>query len=186
MLLGMCQLALEGMLLTTESGRYTLASFIRPEYMSRLYEKFLLEYYRQEHPDINVQASQIPWGLDDGWDAMLPAMQTDITLTKADKTLIVDAKYYSNALQQHYDRMTVRSQHLYQIFTYVKNKEVELKDKPHEISGMLLYAKTDEAAYPDQEYRMSGNRIAVHILDLNVAFSGIREQLDEMAERYLG
>lgn len=31
---------------------------------------------------------------------------------------------------------------------------------------------------------MSGNEIGVHTLDLNVEFSGIREQLDGIAERY--
>lgn len=59
------------------------------------------------------------------------------------------------------------------------------KDKPHEISGMLLYAKTDEETYPDNDYKMSGNRIGVHTLDLNVEFPQIREQLDGIAARYL-
>lgn len=185
LLIGICQLVLEGMLLTTDKGAYKLATFIKPEFMSRLYEKFILEYYIQEHKELDANASQIPWGLDDGIDAMLPVMQTDITLTKGEKTLIIDAKYYSNTLQQHYDRMTIHSNNLYQIFTYVKNKEVELKDKPHEISGMLLYAKTDEETYPDNDYKMSGNKIGVHTLDLNVEFSQIREQLDEIATRHL-
>ena len=184
MLIGICQLVLEGMLLTTDSGEYKLATFIKPELMSKLYEKFILEYYNQEHKELDASASQIPWGLDDGIDAMLPVMQTDITLTKGEKTLIIDAKYYSSTLQQHYDRMTIYSNNLYQIFTYVKNKEVELKDKPHEISGMLLYAKTDEETYPDNDYKMSGNKIGVHTLDLNVEFPQIREQLDGIAARY--
>lgn len=184
MLTGICQLVLEGMLLTTDSGEYRLATFIKPELMSRLYEKFILEYYNQEHEELDARASQIPWGLDDGVDTMLPVMQTDITLTQGDKTLIIDAKYYSSTLQQHYNRMTIYSNNLYQIFTYVKNKEVELKDKPHEISGMLLYAKSDEETYPDNDYRMSGNKIGVHTLDLNMEFSGIREQLDEIAASY--
>ena len=174
----------EDMLLTTDSGDYRLATFIKPELMSKLYEKFILEYYNQEHKELDASASQIPWGLDDGIDAMLPVMQTDIMLTKGEKTLIIDAKYYSSTLQQHYDRMTIYSNNLYQIFTYVKNKEVELKDKPHEISGMLLYAKTDEETYPDNDYKMSGNRIGVHTLDLNVEFPRIREQLDGIAARY--
>ena len=86
-----CQLVLEGMLLTTDSGEYKLATFIKPELMSKLYEKFILEYYNQEHKELDASASQIPWGLDDGIDAMLPVMQTDITLTKGEKTLIIDA-----------------------------------------------------------------------------------------------
>lgn len=153
-------------------------------YEAKLYEKFILEYYNQEHKELDASASQIPWGLDDGIDAMLPVMQTDITLTQGEKTLIIDAKYYSSTLQQHFDRMTIYSNNLYQIFTYVKNKEVELKDKPHEISGMLLYAKTEEETYPDNDYKMSGNDIGVHTLNLNVEFSDIRKQLDAIAERH--
>lgn len=184
MLIGICQLVLEGMLLTTDKGDYKLAAFIKPELMSRLYEKFILEYYNREHKELDAGASQIPWGLDDGIGTMLPVMQTDITLTQGEKTLIIDAKYYARTLQQHYDRMTIYSNNLYQIFTYVKNKEVELKDRPHEISGMLLYAKTDEETYPDNDYKMSGNKIGVHTLDLNMEFSEIRRQLDGIAERY--
>lgn len=184
MLIGICQLVLEGMLLTTDKGEYKLATFMKPELMSRLYEKFILEYYNQEHKALDVSASQIPWGLDDGIDTMLPVMQTDIMLTQGERTLIIDAKYYSSTLQQHYDRTTIYSNNLYQIFTYVKNKEVEQKDKPHEVSGMLLYAKTDEETYPDNDYKMSGNKIGVHTLDLNVEFPRIREQLDGIVEKY--
>lgn len=179
MLIGICQLVIEGMLLTTDKGDYRLATFIKPELMSKLYEKFILEYYNQEHKELDASASQIPWGLDDGIDTRLPVMQTDITLTHGEKTLIIDAKYYSSTLQQHFDRMTIYSNNLYQIFTYVKNKEVELKDKPHApISGMLLYAKTDEETYPNNDYKMSGNNIGVHTLDLNMEFKTIKEQLD--------
>ena len=92
--------------------------------------------------------------------------------------MIIDAKYYAQTTQTHFDVHTVHSGNLNQIFTYVKNKEAELKDQPHEVSGMLLYAKTDEKIYPDNEYRMSGNRISVRTLDLNCDFAGMAEQLD--------
>ncbi len=42
MLISVCQLILEGMLLTTESGEYKLASFVDEQRMCRLYEKFIL------------------------------------------------------------------------------------------------------------------------------------------------
>ena len=54
--------------------------------------------------------------------------------------------------------------------------------KPHKISGMLLYAKTDELISPDESYMMSGNRIAVRTLDLNQPFESIRFQLDSIAQ----
>ena len=68
----------------------------------------------------------------------------------------------------------------------MKNKEAELADRPHEVSGMLLYAKTDEEVYPENEYRMSGNRIEVRTLNLDRDFSKIKAQLDEIARKYLG
>ncbi len=186
MLLGICQLIIEGMILTTDKGEYKLASFIKPDYMNNLYERFILEYYRQEYKDISSNALQIPWGVDDDYRDMLPVMQTDITLTRSSKTLIIDAKYYSHTLQQQFDKYSIHSGNLYQIFTYVKNKEVELADKDHEkVAGMLLYAKTDEEVYPQNKYRMSGNDIEVRTLDLSVDFTIIRKQLDDIAVEYL-
>ena len=81
---------------------------------------------------------------------------------------------------------TIHSANLYQIFTYVKNKEVELSGRRHEVSGMLLYAGTDDALVPCNEYRMSGNKISVRTLDLNQNFSEIKKQLNHIAEIYLG
>ena len=54
---------------------------------------------------------------------------------------LFDAKYYKHSLQEHYDNKTIHSNNLYQIFAYVKNKEVELQDTDHIISGMLLLQK---------------------------------------------
>lgn len=184
MLISLCQLILEGMLLTTDSGEHKLASFIDEQRMCRLYEKFILEYYSQEYPALTVRASQIPWALDDGIGTMLPIMQSDITLSKDSTVLIIDAKYYSHTVQTQYDVQTLHSNNLYQIFTYVKNKNIEFGEAEHTVSGMLLYAKTDEAIQPDNVYQMSGNKISVKTLDLNCEFPGIKAQLNKIAEEH--
>lgn len=182
MIISICQLVLEGMLLTTDDGEYRLASFLDEQRMCRLYEKFILEFYIQECPGIKAAASQIRWALDDGIRTFLPEMQSDIMLTKGNRVLIIDAKYYAHSLQQHMDAYTVHSANLYQIFTYVKNKDAEFGDEEHRVSGMLLYAKTDEEIQPDCVYQMSGNTISVRTLDLNQEFSGIAEELKRIAE----
>lgn len=168
MLISLCRLIIEGMLLTTETGEHRLASFIDEQRMCRLYEKFILEYYSREFPSINVSAAQISWALDDGIGTMLPIMQSDITLVVGEKILIIDAKYYTHTTQTQYDAHTLHSNNLYQIFTYVKNRDVQSGDVPHEVSGMLLYARTDETIQPDGVYKMSGNQISVRTLDLNI------------------
>ena len=111
-------------------------------------------------------------------------MQSDITLTKGNNVLIIDAKYYSQTMQTQYDVHTQRSGNLYQIFTYVKNKDAEFGDKPHKVSGMLLYAATDEAVQPDNVYQMSGNQISVKTLDLNREFKDIAAQLDIIVKEH--
>lgn len=184
MLISLCQLILEGMLLTSDSGEYRLASFIDEQRMNRLYEKFILEYYAKECPQVTATASQIPWALDDGIGTMLPVMQSDIMLTRGNEVLIIDAKYYTHTTQAQYDVHTMHSGNLYQIFTYVKNKEAEFGNEPHQVSGMLLYAATDEAIQPDNRYRMSGNQISVKTLDLNRNFSEISAQLNRIVGDY--
>lgn len=184
MLISLCQLIIEGMLLTTETGEHKLASFIDEQRMSRLYEKFILEYYSKEFPSINVSAAQIPWALDDGIGTMLPVMQSDITLALGERVLIIDAKYYTHTTQTQYDAHTCHSNNLYQIFTYVKNRDVEFGDAPHEVSGMLLYARTDETIQPDGIYKMSGNKISVRTLDLNQEFPVIASQMNAIVEEH--
>ena len=163
MLVSICQLIIEGMLITTDSGGYRLASFVDEQRMCRLYEKFILEYYIRHYPMLSVNASQIPWDVEDGFRTMLPVMQSDIHLQK-DNT----------------------ANNMYQIFTYVKNRDYAFKEQEHKVSGMLLYAKTEELIQPDNVYQMHGNQITVRTLDLNLPFADIAKQLDDIAEAHFG
>ena len=108
-------------------------------------------------------------------------MQSDIILEKGDKSLVIDAKYYSHTTQKQYNVNTLHSSNLYQIFTYVKNLDTE---NTGNISGMLLYAKTDEIVLPNNSYKMSGNIISVKTLDLDCDFLEIRKQLDDILFEY--
>lgn len=186
MLITVCWLVAKGLLQTQEDGTTRFSDFLDDQRMSRLYEKFILEYFKREHPELDVGAPRINWALDDGVDDMLPTMRSDIVLSLGETTLIIDAKYYSNVMQHQYDTYSIHSHNLYQIFTYVKNREAELAraDVPHEVSGMLLYARTDEKIQPDVVYKMSGNQISVRTIDLDVPFEDIRKQLDEIAESH--
>ena len=185
MLISICYLVVKGLLQTQSNGHTKLMDFLDEQQMCRLYEKFILEYYRREFKNqITANASQIPWQLDDEENSMLPVMQSDIMLQSGEKVLIIDAKYYEHSTQVQFDRHTLHSGNLYQIFTYVKNKEYELREKDHTVSGMLLYAKTDEEIYPNNVYQMSGNQITVRTLDLNLPFDEIAGQLNIIAKTH--
>ena len=184
MLMAVCWLVVKGLLQTQSDGATRMMDFFDEQRMCRLYEKFILEYFRREHPRLRASASFVEWALDDGMSEGLPAMRSDITLSARGRVLIIDAKYYAATMQRNFDKRSVHSGNLYQIFAYVKNKQAALEraGESVEVSGMLLYAATDEEVQPDFTYRMSGNQIGVRTLDLDRPFEEIRAQLDGIAD----
>jgi 5-methylcytosine-specific restriction enzyme subunit McrC len=186
MLMNVCYFILDGMLQTTDKGNYKMVAF-SDEHMHRLYEKFVLEYYKRHHSYLSeVKASQVKWNIskntEESMIRFLPMMQTDIFLRYADQILIIDTKYYGHTMQMQYDKATLHSRNMYQIFTYVKNQDVA---NTGNVSGMLLYAKTEEAITPDCSFVMGGNKISVKTLNLNKEFKLIAAQLDKIAEEHL-
>lgn len=186
MLMNICYFVLDGMLLTTESGTYRLEQF-SDSHMARLYEKFILEYYRKHHDYLSeIKAAQVKWNLSEETDnaiiRFLPVMQTDIYLRNNNRILILDAKYYGKTMQTQYDKSTLHSNNIYQIFTYVKNED---RKNTGDVTGILLYAKTDELITPDCMFNMGGNMIGAKTLDLNKEFGLIRKQLDKLVVEWL-
>lgn len=178
MLLNICYLIINGLLMSQQNGTTKFADFLDEKHMHSLYERFILEYYKRHYPCLKPAASKIAWQTDDNLIDFLPEMRSDITLKYKDRTLIIDAKYYSKSMQTGmYNKRTVHSGNLYQIFTYVKNKDIANSGN---VSGMLLYAKTDDEISPDSTYKLSGNTIKVATLDLNQPFNIISMQLDEI------
>ena len=184
MLVSICYLVVNGLLQSNTTGSMKLMEYLDEQRMCRLYEKFILEYYRKEHPEIKASASRIPWQLDDDFDAMLPVMQTDIMLSKGNTVLIIDAKYYAHTTQSQHGVNTQHSGNMYQIFTYVKNKTAQFGNQKHIVSGMLLYAQTDDSLQPNHVYHMNGNQITVRTLNLNLPFTKIAAQLDEIVKAH--
>lgn len=180
-IINICYLVLSDLLLSTDDGQYRLARFFSENKMYNLYEKFVLKYYQKHYPNLNPRASKIKWNLDDESHEFLPEMKTDITLKNKDSVLIIDTKYYEKSMQtiDLYNSRTIHSNNLYQIFTYVKNRDI---DKSGKVSGLLLYAKTNESIIPNGEYMMSGNKIMVKTLDLNIEFKFIAQSLNKIAE----
>ena len=130
----------------------------------------------------NVSASYIPWDSDDGMIDFLPTMKTDVTIKYGDKTLVIDAKYYSHSMQSgQYNKKTIHSNNMYQIYSYVKNLD---RNQSGNVSGLILYAKTDEDITPNNEYKLNGNSFRVMTLDLNQPFEYIAQQLDDIITQW--
>lgn len=182
LLMNVSYLILEGLIMNKDNGKEEFLKFIDDQRMHKLYEKFILEYYKYHYPELAPSVPQVKWNVnEDAPIELLPKMQTDIVLKYEDKKLIIDAKYYSKIFQNNliYDKETFRSNNLYQLFTYVKNED---KENTGNVLGMLLYAKTDENEINWSEYNMSGNTIVIASLDLDKDFETIKEKLKYIAE----
>lgn len=177
MLMNICYFILDGMLMTTETGEYKMSTFSE-EHMNALFENFVRNFYKQECNELRVNPKRkIEWDVDRDAECcieFLPEMQGDIILHKGEKTLIIDTKYYGKTLSTHFDKKTLHSANMYQIFTYVKNYD---KDQTGNVAGLLLYAKTNEEITADLAVTLGNNKFWVRTLDLNKEFEDIKNQL---------
>lgn len=177
MLIYLCYFIVSEWLMTTEKGKNRLREF-SDDHICRLFEKFVLEYYKKHHPELKPCAAQIEWNIEKEKSSVniLPIMQTDILLTMEERTLIIDTKYYSQTMQKQYDKSTIHSGNIYQINTYVTEYD---EDHQGNVDGMILYAKTQEEVVPDGSLtKKDGNVIYFKTLDLNTDFETIKKRLD--------
>ncbi len=177
MLLYICYFIVREWLFTTENGNFKMQAF-SDDHLCRLFEKFVLEYYKKHHPEFKPEAKQIEWNIikEQTNTSVLPIMQTDILLTIGERTLIIDTKYYSKILQQQYGKETIRNNNLYQISTYVNEYD---KEHHHNVDGMLLYAKTKNDDFDDATIKhRDGYSLFVRTLDLNTNFEEIKKRLE--------
>ena len=186
MLMNLCYLVTMGMLLSEKDGTIKLAEYLDDQKMHALYERFILEYFRKEHPELKASRDKVAWNLDDASNSfidLLPEMQTDITLRYKEKTLIIDAKYYSQILKkgQYGGNGKILSGNMYQIYSYVKNMD---KDHTGDVEGMLLYAGTDEPVKEMRDVSMDGNTFHIRTLDLSGEWADIKNTLDEIASGF--
>ncbi|WP_077358978.1 5-methylcytosine restriction system specificity protein McrC [Virgibacillus halodenitrificans] len=178
-----CRFLCEELLFDESSTSQMMKEVQDEQRLSSLYEKFIYAFFKRE-TKFNVSRPQIQWSVDNEFTEALPIMQTDLVLQEDKKTLIVDAKFYSENMAARFEGGAAKqkSGNLYQIFTYVNNWK---KDPDETVAGMLLYAKTTAINQPNHIYHIKGNQFFLVSLDLQKDFSGIKEDLLAYANQFL-
>lgn len=171
-LVNICHMVYENVLSKEGDGDYLFRDFLRNErQMARLFEAFVRNFLKIELEPLSpacevIGAEEITWNVsyaDDASIALLPKMKTDISIAWPDRYLIIDTKFYSQTLQTYYDKESIHSGHLYQLFAYLK--QIEGKGaRYHECDGMLIYPTvTDEV---DLSFTTMGHDVRVKTIDL--------------------
>ena len=150
--------------------------------MSAVFEDFLRNFYELNRTEYRVRAEAPEWYVTDtteGDRVFLPRMLTDITLRHRDHTIIVDAKFYPTPLVQSHrgEGERVRSQHLYQLITYLQHERVR---HDRGLSGMLIYPDVGRSVR--LRYRLLGIPILVATVDLGKEWRDIETELHELLD----
>ncbi len=180
-LLHVCRLAYESMLVEEGGRSARFIDFTREGGMARLFEAFVRNFYRRELSDCRVGREVIEWDarpLDARSAEVLPRMEADTVLDAGTKRVVVETKYYAAPMQHRFGKAAIRSAHLYQLFSYLKNLEV-LGGSNTGASGVLLYAGTGTPM--DFWFDVCGHRVWVTSIDLDRPWQSIHEDLLRIA-----
>lgn len=183
-LMGLCYLILHDLINSEDEGPVRMIDFEDSRHMHSLYERFILGYYQTHYKGL-LSASAPKLKIDESENAspFLPTLRTDVVLETKNRVLVIDAKYYTKVLASFYGKENLRSNNIAQVFQYA----VLLSDKKpgKEVSGMLLYAKTNSTYFASGTWKSHGHNFSALTLDLNQHFNAIRTQLDAIAESVL-
>lgn len=165
-LMDVCAIVNESLLPDEATGTHRFRDFLREDGpMSKLWEKFLLNFYRRHALGFKVQAKNLSWhGSATGRSSKLPQMRTDVWLESAERIIIIDAKFYTVALERDRwdsDRMKLKPSHVNQIFVYLSNAKVLAQDGKS-VSGALLYPLGDVRVEADEflhEFKLTARTI---------------------------
>jgi 5-methylcytosine-specific restriction enzyme subunit McrC len=180
LLMKICEMVLE-LAMPQEGGQGSrFADILQDEKrMSAIFEAFVRNFYRREQEVFSVASELIAWniGLESpGYVHYLPSMLTDVTLRSPDRTIVVDAKFYREALvSRHGGQDKVRSDHLYQILAYLRN--LAPRKGPYErAEGLLLYPRTGDSELR-LDFRLVGHRVRACTVDLTRRWTDIHQEM---------
>lgn len=181
-LMDVCEMIYRYHLVSEEPGDGSFREFLRDrDKMPKVFEDFVRNFYKMElegrYPGYRVKGAEtIKWDVTDP-DAenarFLPDMVTDISIRTPQGYLVIDTKYYYEALKGQYDPKVI-SVNLYQLFAYLKN--LEKRGAGYQsCTGILLYPAVQQDL--DLNYEIQGHQISIRTIDLNKDWPNIHSKL---------
>lgn len=185
------RLALELALPSEEDGSTAMTAAERNERAARkLFEKAVAGFYEAELRTKDgwkvSRGTHLDWQIEDattGVGDILPAMRCDIVLdyASARRRLVIDTKFTHLLTSGWYRARSVRSNHLYQIYAYLRSQAGRHPLANH-AEGLLLHPAVDAAV--DEEVVIQGHRIRFATVDLAAKDPAeIRRRLLDLALR---
>ena len=189
-LLALASLALRMDLISEESGN---GKFLSPQkreaWIYKLFEKAIGGFYRHHLAETGWKVEmgrKYSWPLSEstmGLSRILPNMITDIELTNPvlRKKIIIDTKFTKIVKPGRYRDLTLRSGHIYQLYTYLRTGEELDSVRFDTTGGLLLYPAYGESFF--EETLMQGHKCSFATVNLLADPLEIRNELLALLKR---
>jgi 5-methylcytosine-specific restriction enzyme subunit McrC len=142
-LLNVCELIQGSWLIDEKTGAYRFVEFLDDDRrMPYVFQFFVYNFLRIERRDLRISREDIRWRATSNSEAnlaLLPHMQTDVSIDAGTKHFILDTKFYRETLSEYHDTKKLHTEHLYQLFSYLANRDPE----KGRCEGILLYPTVD-------------------------------------------
>ena len=179
LLLSVCRLVHEQALVSEQNGTQLFQDFVRDEArMAGLFEQFVRNFYRRRQQHFTVKSERLRWALTPANDEsadVLPTMQTDVSLTAPNRKIILDCKYYQQALIRRHNRERIISTHLYQVYAYLQHGQPA--GSPVPLEAVLLYPVTEQSYHYNYQVQDTPHRMRVETVNLNQPWRTVEREL---------
>ena len=181
-LMKICELLMENLLVDESNGEKVFQDFTRNEkQMANLFESFVTTFYskhRSEHGFRVQPQKKVEWfgnPLDDESADYLPIMKPDIVLGNEKRKIVLDTKYYKQALKENWNKKTISSANIYQMFSYMRNLEAQNSEYKG-CDGILLYPTVDPT-FKGAAWELHGHKLYVKFINMNQDWKLIHDDL---------
>lgn len=177
-LINVCEFIFDSALADRGGGSFVFKDFVQDDKkMRRLFQKFVENFLRRHQTEYQVSVDRFDWAIEGevcSETSLLPKMETDITLRSKNQVIVIDTKFSKDVLQSRFDKKSLRSEHLYQIFSYLKN--LESRGFPFSTAqGLLLYPTVHTSV--DTSFKVQGHTISIRTIDLTLPTDQLKEEL---------
>ena len=178
--------AVFNLILPTEEsgGRSAMIAQREATNLPKLFEKAIGSFFAAELPREEgwriFTSRQHKWPVgpsSPGIDTYLPTMETDIIIenVQAQRRIIVDTKFTEVLTRSRFGRMRFKTEHLYQLFAYLRSQERPSDPMSMCADGMLLYPSV--GLHIDETALIQGHRMRFVTVDLDRPSSEVVEEL---------
>lgn len=178
-LMNVCELLHDSKIPEQRDGKVRFRDFVRDQRrMPYLFESFVKTFYKREQVEFKVGSIQLKWHAVGSAEslAVLPVMNTDVSLWSAERSIILDCKFYKEAMKGWHGSEKIHAGNLYQLYSYLRNAEHRAGWEQSE--GILLYPAVSDSF--SHEFEIEGHRIRVVSVDLDRPWTEIHRRLLEV------